>query len=175
MGGGNDVPMKLLLVRNGRPVDRESFAASGHADDLRPLSAEGRRAMRRIAKGLVAAADAIDIIAASPLARAVETAALMARELDGMQPVELAALSPKGDESAVIRWLARQPAEKTIALVGHEPGIGRLASRLLGGRGTFIRLKHGGACMLRFDGKPQAGKATLGWLLTPRQFRRLRS
>lgn len=167
--------MKLLLVRHGRPADRAAFASTGHGDDLRPLSAEGRRVMRRVAKGLAALLPLVDVLATSPLARAVETAALIAKELEGVQPIELAALSPGGEESAILRWLARQPAQGTVVLVGHEPAIGRLASRLLAGRGQFVRLKHGGACLLRFASKAQTRGATLTWLLTPRQFRRLRS
>src|ERR1700685_3921397 len=102
--------MKLLLVRHGRPADRASFASTGHGDDLRPLSAEGRRVMRRVARGLAATVPSVDVLATSPLARSVETAALIAKELEGVQPIELAALSPGGEESAVLRWLARQPA-----------------------------------------------------------------
>lgn len=167
--------MKLLLVRHGRPADRASFASTGHGDDLRPLSAEGRRVMRRVARGLAAIVPLVDVLATSPLARAVETAALLSKELDGVQPIELAALAPGGDESAVLRWLARQTVQSTVALVGHEPAIGRLASRLLAGRGQFVRLKHGGACLLRFASKVQPRAATLAWLLTPRQFRRFRT
>jgi phosphohistidine phosphatase len=165
--------MKLLLVRHGRPADRESFASSGHGDDLRPLSPEGRRDMRRIARGIAAAIGAVDLLASSPLARAVETAALLSRELNSVQPAELAALAPRGEQSAILRWLARQTVQSTVALVGHEPALGRLAVHLLGGRGEFIRLKHGGACLLRFPGKAEPRKATLCWLLTARQLRRI--
>lgn len=168
--------MRLLLVRHGRPADRESFADSGHSDDLRPLSAEGRRDMRRVARGIAKAAGSIDLLASSPFARAVETAALIARELDDeVKPTELAALAPGGDEQAVAKWLGRHPQEYSVMLVGHEPLLGRIATLFLcGSPDPFVRLKHGGACQLRFPTKAAAGAAALGWLLTPRQFRRLR-
>src|SRR5262249_47437494 len=129
--------------------------------------------MRRIARGIAVTIGAVDLLASSPLARAVETAALLSRELNSMQPAELAALAPGSELSAILRWLARQTMQSTIALVGHEPTLGRLAARLLGGRSEFIRLKHGGACLLRFPGKAEPRKGSLCWLLTARQLRRV--
>jgi hypothetical protein len=35
-----------------------------------------------------------------------------------------------------------------------------------------VELKKGGACLLRFDGKPRRAGAILEWLLTPAQLRR---
>lgn len=166
--------MKVLLIRHGRAADRAEFAVTGHADDLRPLSADGRRDMRRVAPAIADRIRALSILAASPLARAFESAALVARAVGKVQPEELPALAPGGDPAAIIRWLGRHPVDVTVGLVGHEPSLGTLASLLLCGVAIpFLRLKHGGACLLQFNGKPQTGRGRLSWLMTPRQLRLL--
>jgi phosphohistidine phosphatase len=61
-----------------------------------------------------------------------------------------------------------------VALVGHEPHLGKLASWLLARTSTpFLQLKKGGACLLDLGARPRAGEARMVWLLTPAQLRRL--
>jgi phosphohistidine phosphatase len=63
---------------------------------------------------------------------------------------------------------------RTIALVGHEPDLGELATWLLSGRlDNWMPLKKGGTCLLEFIDEVEAGEAELCWLLKPKQLRQL--
>src|SRR5207244_1805374 len=48
----NPRPMDLIVIRHGRAGSPAEFASSGMGDDLRPLTVEGRKRMRRNAEGL---------------------------------------------------------------------------------------------------------------------------
>ena len=61
-----------------------------------------------------------------------------------------------------------------MALVGHEPQLGRLAGWLLArADDPFLELKKAGACLLDLGERPRAGSARLLWMLAPAQLRRL--
>lgn len=70
--------MKLLVVRHAVAMEREEFARTGQSDDLRPLTADGARKMRRVARGLRAEIETLDLLVTSPLVRAVQTAGIVA-------------------------------------------------------------------------------------------------
>lgn len=82
--------MRLLLIRHGESAnnalwdaDRDSFVAS-RTDDP-PLTARGHEQARLLAAWLGAGGEAIDRLAASPMQRALETAAPIAAAL-GLAP-----------------------------------------------------------------------------------------
>ena len=83
---------------------------------------------------------------------------------------ELTADRPPGDLGA---WLDKRRDIPTVAVVGHEPHLGELVTWLLGGQGSSVEFKKGGACLLRIDGRIGAGSAILQWHLTPSQLRGL--
>ncbi len=166
--------MKVLIVRHAKAEEREDFAPSGKPDALRPLTDAGRKQARKAGRALKEILPRIDALATSPLARALDTARLMAKEYKRLEAIELPALAPGGSEKAVLAWLQQHPADATVALVGHEPDLSALVCWLLTGRnGEFIQFKKGGVCLLEFAGAPQVGNAVLEWLLTPGQLRSL--
>lgn len=129
--------------------------------------------MQRVAPGIARLVPTIDVLATSPLARAAETAEIVAQAYES-KPVVLEALAPDRDPDEVVRWLQKQPTDHTVGIVGHEPHLSTLAGYLLTGtRASFIDLKKGGACRLDLSGAPQPGKGNLKWLLAPRDLRRL--
>jgi phosphohistidine phosphatase len=165
--------MNVILVRHGRAGSPVEFARSGMGDDLRPLTVEGRRRMRRNAEGLKAIVGKLDAIVTSPLVRAVETAQIVARAFGKVEMAELADLAPGGAREKVVRWLKEQPNGSTVAIVGHEPTLSGLASWLVcGGDSHIFELKKGGACAVHLADKPAEGAGELLWLMTPRQLRR---
>lgn len=165
--------MKLVIIRHGPAGDREEWEAEGGDDRLRPLTPEGRKEMQRVARGLARLVPTIDLLATSPLARAAETADIVARAYDS-EAVVLEALEPDRDPDDAVRWLQKQPADHTVGLVGHEPHLSRLAGYLLTGtRASFIDLKKGGACRLDLPAVSMPAKGNLKWLLTPGELRRL--
>jgi phosphohistidine phosphatase len=168
--------MHLLVIRHAIAEDREVWAGTGEPDERRPLTADGRRKMRRIARGLHALVPSIGLLGASPLTRAAQTAEIVAAAYGGLDPLTIGALEPERAPSAFLSWLRdAAPGHDAIAVVGHEPHLSGLTSWLLAERpgAPFVTLKKGAACLLRFDGEPHAGGARLEWLLQPRQLRQL--
>lgn len=164
--------MDVLIVRHARAEDRRFFALSGKSDSQRPLTHEGRERMERGMPGLRRFVLALHGVATSPWLRAVQTADILASYY-GLEPVLLDALEPPIDFDSVCRWLGQQTGG-CVAVVGHEPDLGWLASHFLcGGEESFVPLKKGGACLIGFNGMPDAGRGELRWLLTPAQLRKM--
>jgi phosphohistidine phosphatase len=166
--------MKLLVVRHAIAMDRDEFAVTGQSDDLRPLTAAGRRRMRGVAKGL-ASIVVPDLIAPSPLRRAIETAGIIGRVYDVKIGVSVEALRPDAAPDEFIAWARTQPADSTVAVVGHEPHLSQLVAWLTTGRlSAFVELKKGGACLLAFEGAPKESGGGLLWLMRPSQLASLK-
>jgi phosphohistidine phosphatase len=166
--------MMLLLVRHGPAGDRAAWRALGKEDFLRPLTAEGRVRTRAAARGLARVSASPQALATSPLVRAVQTADHVARSFEVEAAEELHAILPDAAPSAVMPWLTARRGLDLVALVGHEPHLGRLATWLLArSRTPFLELKKGGACLLDLGSRPRAGGARLVWMLAPAQLRRL--
>jgi phosphohistidine phosphatase len=162
--------VKLLIIRHGKAEDRSPT----REDANRRLTGAGRKAMRNAARGLREVAPEIDVLATSPLARARETAEIVAEAFGIRRIVEQKLLAPEGDTRALIAWLRRQPSRSAVALVGHEPELGALVSLLASGRGQpRIALKKGACCLIEFSRAPAAGKGMLLWLLQPSQLKKL--
>jgi phosphohistidine phosphatase len=165
--------VKLVIIRHGPAGDPDKWEAKGRDDRLRPLTPKGKKEVRRAAAGLAGLVPALDVLATSPLVRAVETAEIVAAEY-GCEIETLESLASERDPGEVLPWLQAQPASGTVGLVGHEPHLSTLVGYLVAERKTsFIELKKGGACLLEMDDPPRPGRGTLQWLLTDRELRRL--
>ncbi|HEY2291027.1 MAG TPA: histidine phosphatase family protein [Thermoanaerobaculia bacterium] len=165
--------MKLLLIRHAIAEEREDFAKTGKDDRLRPLTEEGRKKMKQVARGLQEIVPEIDLLATSPLTRAAQTGAIVDSVYGGLKEVEIAELSPGSTPNDFLRWLRKQKAG-CIAAVGHEPSISLILSWLLtGSERRIFSFRKGGACLLDFPDEIGAGTATLLWALTPAQLREL--
>jgi phosphohistidine phosphatase len=165
--------MRLLVVRHAIAEEREEFERTGRDDRLRPLTDEGRKKMRRIARGLRRLVPEIDLLATSPLTRATQTGAVLDAVYGDLPTVEIEELDPDARPEDFVAWLrARQ--DSVVAVVGHEPSLSLIVSWLLA-RATrpLITLRKGGACLLELGDKPAAGAGTLIWALTPAQLRAL--
>jgi phosphohistidine phosphatase len=164
--------VKVLVIRHGPAGDPEAWEAEGRDDRLRPLSPDGKKDMRQAAFGLATLQPHVDVVVASPLVRAVQTAEIIASEYD-CEVVTVEALTPDEDPAKTLAWLGTQRTDWTLALVGHEPHLSALVSYMLAGKSTaFIELKKGGACLLEIAAF-SPGSSTLKWLLTRRELVRL--
>jgi phosphohistidine phosphatase len=160
--------MQLLIIRHAIAEDKEAFATTGRPDDERPLTKRGRKVMARVAKGLRRQVKSIDVLAASPLVRAAQTAAIVAREYNEISVDTVPALTPESAPAAFATWLRTQREAGVVAAVGHEPHVGMLVTWLMSGlRDSHVTIEKGGACLLEIDGQPGARSATLCWELTP--------
>ena len=164
-------PYELYLIRHGIAEER---GEAWPDDAKRPLTDDGAARVRKSARGLARLGVSFDAILTSPLVRARQTADAVASAFE-LRPHIVAAesLAPGGTYQAVLADLEKQSRRARIALVGHEPGIGELASRLAGSRHP-LEFKKGAACRIDVDAMPPTGPGSLRWFLTPRIMRSLR-
>ena len=164
--------MQLLVIRHAAAEDRDSFAASGQPDTMRPLTDDGRKKMRAAARGLRRVVPKLQVLATSPLVRAAQTAEVVAKAYRGMDVATLEELSPERRPDELLGWLRSHQLGDTVAVIGHEPHLGFLVGWLLTGRNdSFVEMKKGGAVLLVFDDPPSGGNAVLAWALAPRHLR----
>ena len=111
----------------------------------------------------------------SPLTRARQTAAILAERAGWPKAVDCAELAPGVSPEALFAVLRRLPEER-IAVVGHEPGLGRLVAAALPGApaAQAFRFKKMGAALLVFQGAARVRGAQLTWLLPARVLRAAR-
>lgn len=161
--------LKLHLVRHAIAEEPDGTVE----DAARRLTREGARRMRLAIAGLHEIGIELDLVLTSPLRRACETAALLDRGLGGVTIETIEALAPGGDPRAILRAIEKRNDLGSIALVGHEPDLGRFAARLLAPRrtGPPLPFKKGGVA--RFDWRSAGAPASLEWFLPPRILRRL--
>src|SRR5439155_21559519 len=111
--------MRLMVVRHAIAEDREVYART-HTDDAgRPLTSEGRRKMGRVALGLKELVRALDLLAASPFKRAVDTAEIIAAAYGEVRVVRVAELAPGGGIDLGRGWVAGEQARVPGWLGGH--------------------------------------------------------
>lgn len=155
-----------LVIRHGFSQD----AAPSGLDADRSLTPEGSEEMQQIGQGLAFLQRAPRIIVTSPYRRAVETAQQIAAAFGGVPVKTVEALAPGAAPATVLEVVAANcPGDRSsIAVVGHEPDLGRFVSHALSGSGrSYYSLRKGAACLLEFPAVPRAGNATLEWALEP--------
>jgi phosphohistidine phosphatase len=166
--------VRIYLLRHAIAEARNSRLY--HDDKARPLSAKGKQKMRAGARGMVALGLSFDVALTSPLARAKQTARIVARILRPFPSLSLSSLlAPGASLPELLRELSRLPARSSVLLVGHEPDLSRFASLLVLGPGRELPLdfKKGGLCRIDFPGIPRAKEGNLFYHLSPRILRKL--
>jgi phosphohistidine phosphatase len=164
-------PYELYLVRHGLAEER---GEAWPDDAKRPLTEDGIDRMRKAARGLARLGVTIDVVLTSPLVRARQTAEIVAAAIDPRPSLVAAeSLSPGGSFAAVVADLEKHARKTRIALVGHEPGIGELAARLIGSRHA-IEFKKGAVCRVDVETLPPSGPGDLRWLMTTKILRSIR-
>lgn len=165
--------LELYLVRHAVAAERGPAYPD---DDQRPLTPEGTEKWRTAVAGLRAFGVQVDVVLTSPLTRAHETAGILAA---GLKPaprvIAVDALAPGarlGDVVAAVTAYAGARKASRLALVGHEPDLGELAVKLLGGRGA-IEFKKGAVCRIDVTRAMPGGPGVLRWFLPPRVLRGL--
>jgi phosphohistidine phosphatase len=158
--------MEILLIRHGQAVED----APGLGDAGRWLTAKGRKQTRKVARKLAGSRKRRPAtLWTSPLARAVQTAEILAAEADYRGEVKTCPeLSPGRDPGDLIKLLGGDDIEGPLALVGHEPSLSLIAAALLGDIGLGAFKKSGvvgltwenGAGKLRFTLDPAELKAS---------------
>jgi phosphohistidine phosphatase len=119
----------LMLMRHAK----SSWARPDLADLDRPLAPRGRETAPLVARYIKQSRWQPDLVLCSPATRVRETWQLMAPVLGRTVPCKtLRAIYP-GAPSRLLETLRRAADEvATIMLIGHNPGLGHLASDLCG-------------------------------------------
>jgi phosphohistidine phosphatase len=159
---------RIYIVRH---AIAEDLSASGRDED-RALTAEGRKKMKRAARGLATIGVAPKRLLASPLVRAQQTAEIVVEALPQLEIETCDLLAPNVDERALTKLLnGSDYAGADVMLVGHEPDLGELLSYWLTGSrgGVETRFKKGACACIASDKLPPVGKAVLEWFMTAAQ------
>ena len=152
--------MRLFLIRHAHALPAEQ-------DDLRELSERGRQTTAHVATffrqngGLRPAQ-----VWHSPLRRAFETASALVTGLELDIPlVETDGLRPEDAPATMTQRLAVYPPVQDIALVGHEPHLGALASMLVSDRATpvLFNFKKNAVLCLRRSEKTHGSSTRPRW------------
>jgi phosphohistidine phosphatase len=155
----------LILLRHAK-----SDWSGGEADIDRPLAKRGRRQAPDAGRWLASNIDSIDLAVVSPANRARSTWDLVSAELAAAPPTRIDDRVYAASDDELLAVLRELPdAVATVVMVGHNPGIEELASRLTGAwapmptsalavitvSGSWSSAGHHPA-MLRASGRPPA-------------------
>ncbi|MEW5855478.1 MAG: phosphohistidine phosphatase SixA [Myxococcota bacterium] len=157
--------MRLVLLRHGIAEDS---APAG--DAKRALTNEGRKKVHDVCEALAGMDLGIERILSSPLVRAAQTAQILREVLKLGKVEESNALLPEAQPSAATSPIRALKAS-CVALVGHEPHLGRYTAWSVGG-GQFD-IRKSGVVILEGSGLPGPGGGAVVGLFAPRHLRPL--
>ncbi len=147
--------MKLYFLRHGAA----DWPDWNDDDDLRPLTENGKKELRRAAKFFKQIGVAPATIFASPLPRAAQTAQIVHRQI-GSELHSEAKLSPGATPHAIKSLLKSQNDD--LMIVGHEPDLSEIVRHFTGAR---VKMSKAGLARIDFEGSDQA---RLIWLVSPK-------
>lgn len=164
--------MKIYLLRHGIATEK---GKGSPGDALRPLVPQGIKETRAVARGMKRLGIEPDLILSSPLVRARETAAIVAKILGTPGRPECSDhLAPGGSFSGLVGDLQARKGVTDVLLVGHEPFLGSLIGYwTAGSKYSFVTLKKAGLCKLEAESVGEGRCAVMKWLLTPGQLRKI--
>jgi len=163
--------MRVVLFRHGPAGKRDPERWPD--DGERPLSGRGITRTRLAAAAVVRMERGFTRILTSPLRRAAESAELFGEACEGKLPIErFDGLAPGHPFRGVLQRLAELGPDESVALVGHEPDLGKLAGVLLFGAPASLPLKKAGACAISFTDVAASGAGRLEWFLPSKALRR---
>lgn len=160
--------MNLYILRHAKAGER---SARFPDDSKRPLTPDGEKEMFRVAKGMRKMELSFGLILSSPFVRAKRTAEIVAEVFKSNKLRLSKNLASGADARDLIHELNDDyHSFKNILLVGHEPYLSKLISRLSASDERLsLHFKKAGLCKLTV-GELRFGRcATLEWLLTPKQ------
>ncbi|MGZ4200179.1 MAG: SixA phosphatase family protein [Thermoleophilia bacterium] len=155
--------MQLIFFRHGPAGSNAEWRG---ADADRPLTDDGRTAVAQVAGVLAGAGVKADAVLTSPLARARQSAEIVAAALgcaDRLSDDER--LAHGLDRKRLSAIVADHAGAQTLVLVGHEPDFSATIAQITGA--TVVVKKAGVA---RVDVDEQTMRGALVWLLPPRVF-----
>src|ERR1039457_4001471 len=164
--------MILYVMRHAEAVEGSDVLQ----DEWRYLTEKGRSASEKVSALVAKFGSKTRLTITSPLTRAVQTAEIAAEKACRKNVVVASSLLlPGADISELIEHLKGCKEAKRVMLVGHEPQLGSLVAKLLGGKDETISLKKGACIALEFDPDRDDKPAGFLWYLVPGKKRITRS
>jgi phosphohistidine phosphatase len=164
--------LKLYVLRHGE--------AGAHIDDsakdaVRPLTVAGRKEIGEIANSLKRLDVSFDLIASSPLKRALETAKIVADKLRETKSLEQwDELRATSDPNALYARLSALKGAMRILLVGHDPHLSGITGEIISGKSNVhLVLKKGGMAKINVQELRPKVSGELVWLLTPKLMKKM--
>jgi len=174
--------VELYLIRHAEAAPLGEGGIS--QDEDRPLTDTGKHQATRLADGLKRFGVALDLVLASPLVRARQTAEGMLENWGALPPAlqlldELApgtkprrlakrlrlhanAVAPQSDDRG------GTPTPKArIALVGHDPDLTKFVGWVIGSRKCQLDLAKAGVAYVHCKNGVEKASGVLKWLATP--------
>jgi len=158
--------MNLYLMRHANAgISRDNPIL----DAKRGLIKEGKEQCMLMARVMSALKVQVDVIASSPLKRALQTAQFVGTEMGYDAKVEISpALRPEADYLAFQQLLEKYADREGVLLVGHNPNLFKFLGRIITGNGgAGIRMRKGSVARIDMERHPPL----LQWLIDPRMAR----
>jgi len=155
--------MNLYLMRHANAGLPRGSAVS---DAKRSLIKEGKEQCMLMARLLSALKVQVDVIVASPLKRAMQTAQFVGTELGYEAKVEISpALGPEAEYADFLDLVAKYADREGVLAVGHNPNLFKFLGRMITSNGgAAIRIRKGSVARIDMDRHPPL----LQWLIDPR-------
>jgi phosphohistidine phosphatase len=136
-------------------------------DADRRLTKRGREEIAAAGRWIKVHEIRFDLIAASPLVRAQETATIIAESIGETDLlVTWKALEPGGSPDIICRLLGRHTGMRAILLVGHEPLLSALISRIVTGEENgAVAMSKGTLAKIREFSHTLSPSGELHWLI----------
>lgn len=131
--------MKVILLQHGD-------AKPENIDPTRSLSEKGEQQARKAAEFLKRLPFYPEVILHSGKKRALETAGIICFALGGIRLEERKGIGPNDEIESLYIEIMREM--RSILVVGHQPFLGKLASRLLGKDTPVVDITHASPLIL---------------------------
>lgn len=157
----------MYILRHGKAES----AGPGVADAYRRLTKKGREEIEAAGSWMAAQGLQFDLIAASPLVRAQQTALIVAGYTGRKRHiVTWDILAPGGDTGTVCNGIGRHDNLGTLLVVGHEPLLSALISRIVtGDENAALVMSKGALAKIRDFSFTSRPSGELHWLVTAAQ------
>jgi len=141
--------MEIYIVRHGKALE-------GYIDESRELSEKGKKQAKRAGKCLKNSNIDISEIFSSHLKRAVQTAKIIAKELNFKSEIKTTELlNPLSNPDEILdhlQYKSREDKDKFL-LVGHQPFLGRMIAVFIKSDEECVDLKKGCLCKIEIKNR----------------------
>jgi phosphohistidine phosphatase len=165
--------LDLFILRHGYAGNRLSDPIK---DTKRQLTISGKKEVGEIAKSLKKLGVKFNLIYSSPLARAFQTAKIIAKENKFTKQIEQSEeLKPNGSKDFLYNKLSKLNIDSVILIVGHEPYLSGMVNDIISNNKNSINiiLKKAGLSRIKITSTVPTLKGELRWLLTPRILKKI--